>query len=1163
MKCPACGAANLSDHKHCSACGARLEGACPGCGKVNPVAHRYCSECGEVLAFSSAPESPKPPRGEERRFVTALFADLVGFTPLTESTDAEEVRRLLTRYFDRARGIIERFGGEVDKFIGDAITAFWGARVSHEDDAERAVRAGLELVDAVATLGEELRVPALAARVGILSGETAVGPGGNQQGLIVGDIVNTAARLQTVASPGTVVVGDSTRRLTADTIEYVSLDPQILKGKTSPVIAWQAVGLLSARRTRIHGHEGPFVGRQEELRLLKDQLSVAARERRPRLVSIVGEGGIGKSRLLWELETYASGLAESIHWLEGRSPAYGEGVTFWALGEMVRQLAGVAETADAATSLTRLRATLFDYVLDDEDRRWIGPRLEGLLGLAPVPLGGKDELYAALRMFIQRIAEQGTTVLVFEDLQWADPGLIDFIEQLVERSPRNPLLVITLARPALLDRHPGWGAGKPNHLSTYLGPLAEADIAELVRALTSDLADEDVKRIAEASGGIPLYAVELVRTWVAAGGPQRDRSATAGGLVIPDSLQSVIGARLDLLDPADRSLLQQASILGQTFTIDALLALASGEALVAEVVNASLDRLVRAEMLAVDDDPTSPERGQYRFIQELIREVAYGRLTRADRRSKHLAAAIYMQAWDDPELAPVIASHYLRAYQADPERSPELAEQGLVALTSAAARAADLHSHRQALNLYKQAAALTDDPARIGVVLERALDSARAAGDVDLVAAVAGDAVDAYRRAGDVQGTARVLTVQAESLCDEYRPQQAMDLLVTIEGWDLDRPTWVRFVAAKARASFMTEQNDAAIELSDQIMSDLEASDDREVLIHQLITKGSALLGMGRDTEGFILLEGALRRAEEWALGWPAGRARNNLLAFLQLDNPVRAGPLAEEGYEAAQRYGDQVGMGRLGTWVIWDRIGRGQLTEAEAVMRELDDSAISSSDAKDLEAAKLSTRALRGDDQALVELLRLAEQSSSDPNPGLRDWGRWRAARSHRLAGRPVEAYETLIGFETEESREWGFSTAALTALWAGDLDRIRFLQREYPFAGRRGRRFVGYRLLLEAGEAALTGRAAEAGAAFRQLIDLWEGVMLPDEVNEVRVLYAATVPGDPAAQQESEIALRWIEESGATHLFTTWQAGLPSMESSPVLAAVWPQNRPEPEGR
>ncbi|MGQ0847999.1 MAG: hypothetical protein ACT4OP_02550 [Actinomycetota bacterium] len=418
------------------------------------------------------------------------------------------------------------------------------------------------------------------------------------------------------------------------------------------------------------------------------------------------------------------------------------------------------------------------------------------------------------------------------------------------------------------------------------------------------------------------------------------------------------------------------------------------------------------------------------------------------------------------------------------------------------------------------------------------------------MAAAAGEAADAYRRAGDEQGIARVLIVQAESHCDNYAAQQAVDLLATIDDGELDRQAWVRYVAAKSRAFFMTERPHQALELSDQIMGDLEAGVDREALIHQVITKGSALLVLGRDTEGFILLEGALLKAEEWGLGWPAGRARNNLLAFLQLDDPVRAGPLAEEGFEAARRYGDDVGMGRLGTWVVWDRIGQGRLADADALMAELDESVISPIDAVELESAKLTIRALLGDDQAIAERLRLAERWSSDPNPGRRDWSRWKAAWSFKLAGRQLEAYETLIGLETEEGRESGLTGAAMAAVWLGDLDRIRFLKEEYPFTGRRGRRFVGYRLLLEAGELALSGRAAEAGAAFRQLIDLWDGVMLPDEVNEVRALYAASLPDDPAAQQESGIALRWIEESGATRLLSAWKAGLPSTQPSPVPA-------------
>jgi hypothetical protein len=810
---------------------------------------------------------------------------------------------------------------------------------------------------------------------------------------------------------------------------------------------------------------------------------------------------------------------------------------------MIRQLAGLAEIADAGTSLSRLRATLSEYVLDAENRRWIEPRLEGLLGLAPVPPGDREELYGALRMFFQRITEHGPTVLVFEDLHWGDPGLLDFIELLVERSPRHPLLVITLARPALLDQHPGWGAGKPNRLSIHLGPLARADIAELVRGLAADLPAEDIERIAEASAGVPLYAVELVRTWVAAGQPMADRrSAGIGALSIPDSLHSVIGARLDLLDPSDRSLLQQASILGQTFTIEALVALVGDDA---EEVGAGLARLTRAEVLALEDDPTSPERGQYRFIQELIREVAYGRMTRADRRARHIGAARYLQALDDPELAPVVASHYLKAYKADPAHSPELAEQAIQALVSAANRAATLHSHRQAISLYRQAAVLTDDPARIGPILERALASARATGEDEVVAAVSNETRDAYQRAGDLQGAARASIILAESLCDSFRAQQAMELLAKVREAELEGQTRVRLLAAKARASFMTEQPGQAIQLSDLILGDLEAADDREALIHQVITKGSALWVIGRGTEGRMLLEGALRQAEEWGLGWPAGRARNNLLAFLQHEDPIGAGFLAEEGFAAAQRLGDVVGMGRLVTWIVWARIEQGRLRDAETLLAELADIDIAPTDADEVNAARLTIGILRGDDYSAEEQLRHARELVSDPSPAHRDLGRGRTVSTYRKLGRLPEALEWLAQYETEESRQWGMMAAAMVALWVGDIEVIRRLREENEFADRRERRFVGSRLLLEAGELALSGQTAQAGRAFRELIDLWDGKLPPYDVNEVRMLYAALLPEDPAAQEGAELALLWIQESGATRLLTAWRSGARSEPS------------------
>jgi class 3 adenylate cyclase len=311
VTCDNCGFSNEEGQKFCSECGTPLARSCPN-GHPNAPSAKFCGECGAALAAPVEPggsaESPRT-TSSERRFITALFADLVGFTSMTEASDAEDVRSMLTDYFERARTVIERFGGEVDKFIGDAITAFWGTTVANEDDAERAVRAGLELVDVVDSLGEELGLD-LALRVGVLSGETAVGEGGNQQGLVIGDIVNTAARIQSAADPGSVFVGEATHRLTTGAFTYAERGAIEAKGKSDPVPVWQA-GVVVGQRGgagRWETLEPPFVGREDELRFLKDQLHATSRDRSARLVSIVGEPGIGKSRIAWELVKYLDGI---------------------------------------------------------------------------------------------------------------------------------------------------------------------------------------------------------------------------------------------------------------------------------------------------------------------------------------------------------------------------------------------------------------------------------------------------------------------------------------------------------------------------------------------------------------------------------------------------------------------------------------------------------------------------------------------------------------------------------------------------------------------------------------------------------------------------------------------------------------------------------------
>jgi class 3 adenylate cyclase len=391
IDCPNCGSANDAGRKFCGECGTRLAAACPNCGTVNGPTARFCGECGTGLAGANAgvggapavphapgsaaggfqapagaavpgaPGAARPTTGPvaERRLVSIMFADLVGFTTISEGRDHEEVRDLLSRYFDASREIIERYGGTVEKFIGDAVMAVWGAPTAHEDDAERAVRAALDVVNAVRGLA-----PGLEARGGVLTGEAAVTIGATGQGMVAGDLVNTASRLQSVAPSGVVLVGESTQRATANAIAYEAAGDQLLKGKATPVPAFRAIRVVGERggRGRSDRLEAAFVGRDSELRLLKDLFHATARERRVRLVSITGQGGVGKSRLAWELRKYADGVVDRVWWHEGRSPAYGEGITFWALGEMIRSRADLIETDDPTVTRAKITESVARFI---------------------------------------------------------------------------------------------------------------------------------------------------------------------------------------------------------------------------------------------------------------------------------------------------------------------------------------------------------------------------------------------------------------------------------------------------------------------------------------------------------------------------------------------------------------------------------------------------------------------------------------------------------------------------------------------------------------------------------------------------------------------------------------------------------------------------------
>ena len=417
-----------------------------------------------------------------------MFADLVGFTSLSEQRDAEEVRELLTRYFDTARQIIGRYGGNVEKFIGDAVMAVWGTPVAQEDDAERAVRAALDLTQAVTALGGEVGAPELRARAGVLTGEAAVTIGAEGQGMVAGDMVNTASRIQSAAEPGQVLVGEVTRRTTEATIVYDDAGAFELKGKAERVPLWRALrvvaGVGGSRRST--GLEAPFVGRDREMRLLKEMFHSSSEEKKAHLVSIVGIAGIGKSRLAWEFDKYTDGLIETNWWHRGRCLAYGEGVTYWALAEMVRMRARITEGEDTTSAMAKLRAAIEIHLQDPEERKWVEPRLAHLLGLEDRTARDREDLFSAWRLFFERMAEVHPTVMVFEDMQWADAALLDFIEYLLEWSRNYPLFILTHARPELMDKRPNWGAGRRNFTSLFLEPLPPEAMHNLLSGLAPD-----------------------------------------------------------------------------------------------------------------------------------------------------------------------------------------------------------------------------------------------------------------------------------------------------------------------------------------------------------------------------------------------------------------------------------------------------------------------------------------------------------------------------------------------------------------------------------------------------------------------------------------------------------------------------------------------------
>jgi class 3 adenylate cyclase/tetratricopeptide (TPR) repeat protein len=922
MTCPSCGTENRADGKFCSECGAPLARACASCGTPLRAGAKFCDECGTPVGGAAIPapsESATPTPAAERRLVSVLFADLVGFTKLSESRDPEEVRELLSRYFEASRQLITRYGGTVEKFIGDAVMAVWGTPVAKEDDAERAVRAALDLVAAVAALGQEVGASNLKARAGVLTGEAAVTIGAEGQGMVAGDLVNTASRIQSAAPPGAVFVGEVTRRSSEAAIAYESAGSHELKGKSEPVPLWQAIRVVAGvgGSMRTSGLEAPFVGRDREMRLVKELFHSASEESRAHLVSVVGIAGIGKTRLSWEFEKYTDGLAQDVWWHRGRCLAYGEGVAYWALAEMVRARAGILEGEDPATSLEKLRASIARFVTDLEERGWVEPRLAHLLGLEERTARDQADLFSAWRLFFERLAEQLPVTLVFEDLQWADSALLDFIEYVLEWSKDSPLFILTLARPELSDRRPTWGANRRNFTSLFLERLSEPAMEDLLHGLVPGLPEELTQRISNRAEGVPLYAVETVRMLLDRGllkkeGTEYRTTGNVEDLEVPETLHALIAARLDGLTAEERWLLQDASVMGKTFSKPALAAVTS---IVGQELEALLSSLVRKEVLLVQADPKSPERGQYGFLQDLVKRVAYETLSKKERKARHLSVASYLEtasSFEEEEIVEVVAAHYVQAYEAAPDAddAEEIKAKAADKLVAAGEHAASLAASEEAQRYFEEAAELVDEPVPRAVILERAGLMAFTAAKPEEATPHFEEAVALFESNGRSHEAARVSARVAQIMWDAGKLGDAVERMersyrvLSDEEPDESTATVAHQVG---RLKFFSGHGEESLDPVERALEIAEALLLPEVLSQALNTKAIILVARGRQKEGLALLRYALEVALENDESSAALRAYYNLIDTLaRLDRHQEASELVREGLVLARRLGNR-----------------------------------------------------------------------------------------------------------------------------------------------------------------------------------------------------------------------------------------------------------------
>ena len=871
--------------------------ACRSCGAAVPEGAKFCPTCGAAVGA---------PTGDERKVVTVLFADLVESTATADERDPEDVRAALRPHLSRMRSELERYGGTFEKYIGDAVMAVFGAPVAHEDDPDRAVRAALAIRDGVPGV-----------RVAVNTGEAVVSIGassGSGEGIATGDVVNTAFRIEEAAGSNSVLVGESTYRATRGTIEYGERRLLQAKGKAEPLAVYEALRTgVELRPAHDRAPLAPLVGRKEELSLVLDTIARARRDRTVQLVTLVGVPGIGKSRLVWELQRALGDDSGLVTWRRGRCLPYGDGVTYWALGEMVKQQASILESDDAATAQAKLSRAVAGLVDDPAEAAWLEGHVRTLLALEPSAGArpSRSDAFTAWRRLFETLAERTPLVLVFEDLHWADTGLLDFVDHVADWSAGYPIVLLCTARPELHERRPGWG-GRPNAASVLLPPLSNVETAMLLGFLLQQslVPAELQSALLTRAEGNPLYAEEFVRMLVDRGLLYRNDHGwqlRPEGLPVPESVQAIIAARVDALSPEEKSVLRAASVVGRGFWPGAVAAAAGADL---EAVRASLISLERKEFVRRLGASSVAGELQYSFHHALVRDVAYGQIPRAERGRTHCLVAEWIEALGRPEdHSETIAHHYLRAIeyaQAAGDDVSGFASAAREALADAGARALGLAANDQAERYYAAALELTDAGTVAHARLLAGVGKARAASGSGGV-----DELEAARvrllQAGDVRGaaeadvlTGRLLLMQGQTPDAALRFDRALTLLVD------DDPSPEKAVVLATVAGFRaaTDRTPEAIELAREALVVAQQFQLAELQAAARATIGTARVAMG-DVGGVEDLEQSIAVATE--VGSPeVVRAYLNLGSVVaNMGDVRRAAELHERGRVAAERFGD------------------------------------------------------------------------------------------------------------------------------------------------------------------------------------------------------------------------------------------------------------------